>query len=263
MFKATFLALLFLLLLTNACTAKKHIVSIPNGNFEQGLERWTIHEKDTMTQITSAASKGQTALFIKDTDAQQGSSAMSEIIPIKPGLYELKCEVFFLSGRGLGIYLNLMDSKQQKLTRADLVGPDGLVYPDWRYAGVQGGIPQVQAKARAADFGAKPDDQVDDAAALQKAVDAVGQAGGGAILLETGVYQLDRPVTVRHDGVVIRGQGQEKTRLIFRYDLPAAGIAFYGLNDKMKNRKKQSHRTPLSAQGAETYSDIRGRYIDS
>jgi hypothetical protein len=322
--KANFLALLFLLLLTNACTVKKHIVSIPNGNFEQGLERWTIHEKDTMTQITAAASKGQAALFIKDTDPQQGSSAMSEIIPIKPGLYEMKCDVFFLSGRGLGIYLNLMDSKKQKiqtlhfdlkgykgkwetyrnralvtedvgflqlwvhsydtarveayiddiqltdlgkgelnppfkgqykihshdkqkLTRADLVGPDGLVYPDWRYAGVQGGIPQVQVKARAADYGAKPDDQVDDAAALQKAVDVVGQAGGGAILLETGVYQLDRPVTVRHDGVVIRGQGQEKTRLSFRYDVPAAGIAFYGLKDKMKigkNSRIELHCRP-------------------
>ncbi len=124
--------------------------------------------------------------------------------------------------------------EKEKLTAADLVGPDGLVYPDWRYAGVQGGIPRVPVKVRAADFGAKPNDQLDDSTALQKAVDAVGQGGGGAILLDAGVYQLDRPVTVRHYGVVIRGQGQEKTRLIFRYDIPEAGITFYGLKDKMK-----------------------------
>ncbi|MGB2821199.1 MAG: hypothetical protein WBF17_09480, partial [Phycisphaerae bacterium] len=40
-------------------------------------------------------------------------------------------------------------------------------------------------------------------------------------------YYLDRPVTVRHDGVVIRGAGRDKTRLIFRYAIPKAGLAFY------------------------------------
>ena len=30
-----------------------------------------------------------------------------------------------------------------RLTAADVVGPDGIVYPDWRYAGLPGGIPSV------------------------------------------------------------------------------------------------------------------------
>ena len=50
---------------------------------------------------------------------------------------------------------------------------------------------------------------------------SVGQKGGGAVLLGEGTYDLDRPVTVRHDGVVIRGRGPDKTKLIFRYALPA------------------------------------------
>lgn len=310
-FKIYFLTFLFLLLITANCVSYKGIVSIPNGDFEQGLDKWSINEKIIMTRITNTASSGKSALFIKDTHSEQGSSATSEPVHVKAGLYELRCRVHFLSGRGIGLYLHLMDSTQQrietlhfdlkgyqgewrayrkrllvtedtpfiqilihsyeaakvaayiddiqltdlgdgktkppfegqykirphekeKLTAADFVGPDGLVYPDWRYAGVQGGIPEVPVMVRAADFGAKPNDQLDDSKALQKAVDAVGQDGGGAILLDAGVFQLDRPVIVQHDGVVIRGMGQKKTRLIFRYDVPKTRISFYGLKEKMK-----------------------------
>jgi len=118
-------------------------------------------------------------------------------------------------------------SEKERLTEADVVGPDGLVYPDWTYAGVPGGIPDVPTKARLADFGGLPDDDRDDSEALQKAVDQVGAQGGGAVRLAAGTYHLDRPVTVRHDGVVIRGSGAERTRLIFRYAIPAAGATFY------------------------------------
>lgn len=118
-------------------------------------------------------------------------------------------------------------SEKERLTEADVVGPDGLVYPDWTYAGVPGGIPDVPVKARLADFGGRPDDDRDDSQALQQAVDRVVAQGGGAVLLATGTYHLDRPVTVRHDGVVIRGSGAERTRLVFRYAIPAAGATFY------------------------------------
>ncbi len=114
-----------------------------------------------------------------------------------------------------------------RLTAADVVGPDGLVYPNWTMTGVQGGIPEVAASARIEDFGARPDDDADDSAALDAACRAVGEKGGGAVLLGEGTYYLDLPVTVRHDGVVIRGRGAGRTRLIFRYALPPEGIAFY------------------------------------
>ncbi|MBM3500726.1 MAG: hypothetical protein FJX74_18870 [Armatimonadetes bacterium] len=114
-----------------------------------------------------------------------------------------------------------------KLTPADFPGPDGVVYPDWTQAGVPGGIPDVPVKARLEDFGGRPNDDLDDAAALQEACASVGAQGGGAVLLSEGTYHLDRPSSIWADGVVIRGAGPDKTHLIFRYALPPDGIGFY------------------------------------
>ena len=115
----------------------------------------------------------------------------------------------------------------ERLTEADVVGPDGIVYPDWSRCGVQGGIPDVPVAARIEDFGGEADDDADDSAALDRGCVAVGERGGGVLLLGEGTYMMDRPVTVRHNGVVIRGQGASETRLVFRYGLPDSGVAFY------------------------------------
>lgn len=104
-----------------------------------------------------------------------------------------------------------------RLTEADFVGPDGIVYPDWTWAGVPGGIPAAPIKVKAEDFGAIPDDEGDDSAAIQKAVDALARQGGGALSIGAGTFQLDRPILVESDGIVIRGAGPAKTKLIFRY----------------------------------------------
>ncbi len=114
-----------------------------------------------------------------------------------------------------------------RLTPADVVGPDGLVYPNWTKCGVQGGIPDVPVVTRIEDHGGRAGDDADDAGALDAACRAAGEAGGGAVLLGEGTYYLDRPVTVRHNGVVIRGAGADKTRVIFRYAVPESGAAFY------------------------------------
>ena len=118
-------------------------------------------------------------------------------------------------------------SEKNRLTPADVLGPDGIVYPNWTKCGVQGGIPKIKAVASIEDFGAKADDDADDSEALAKACEAAGKMGGGAVLLGEGIYYLDRPVTVRHDNVVIRGQGPGKTRLIFRYSIPENGVVFH------------------------------------
>ena len=124
--------------------------------------------------------------------------------------------------------------EKTRLTAADVVGPDGIVYPNWTKCGVQsygllteGGIPDVKAVVSIEDFGAKADDDADDSEALAKACEAAGKKGGGAVLLGEGVYYLDRPVTVRYDNVVVRGKGSKKTRLIFRYSIPESGVVFY------------------------------------
>ncbi len=117
--------------------------------------------------------------------------------------------------------------EKEKLTAADVVGPDGIVYPNWTQCGVRGGIPDVKPAVHIADFGGKPDDGIDDHDALDKACQAAGEKGGGAVMLAPGTYDLDWPVTIRHSGVVIRGAGMDKTRLIFRYAIPATGATFY------------------------------------
>ena len=114
-----------------------------------------------------------------------------------------------------------------RLTAADVVGPDGIVYPDWTHAGVPGGIPRVAVRARAEEFGARPDDGKDDADALERAAESVGAKGGGVLLLAPGEYHLDRPISIRRDGVVLRGAGRGRTRLVFRYAGPKRGVGFF------------------------------------
>jgi len=141
----------------------------------------------------------------------------------------------------------IMPAQTERLTEADVVGPGGIVYPNWTTCGVQGGIPQVAVKATIETFGGRADDGSDDSDALDRACEAVAAQGGGAVLLDAGTYHLDWPVTVRHDGVVIRGRGADKTKVIFRYALPAGGVAFYGLKagDRIgKNTPITMHARP-------------------
>jgi len=105
----------------------------------------------------------------------------------------------------------------EKLTEADFVGPDGIAYPDWTYAGVPGGIPEAAVRVRAEEHGATPDDETDDAPALQRAIDALAAQGGGALLIGPGLFYLDRTLLVESDNVVIRGAGSGRTRFLFRY----------------------------------------------
>jgi hypothetical protein len=118
-----------------------------------------------------------------------------------------------------------------RLTEADVVGPDGIVYPDWRYAGVPGGIPDVEEKARIEQFGGRADDDRDDSGALLAGARSVGRQGGGALILGQGTYHLDQPVILSADAVVIRGQGPDKTKIVFRYGAPQGGVGFFGLQD--------------------------------
>jgi hypothetical protein len=112
------------------------------------------------------------------------------------------------------------------VTAADMRGPDGLVYPNFTFAGVPGGIPKRPVKARITDFGGKVETDIADA--LEKGAAAVGKRGGGALLLEAGTYYLDRPILITADNVVLRGAGREATRIVFRWEPPRDGIVILG-----------------------------------
>jgi hypothetical protein len=69
----------------------------------------------------------------------------------------------------------------------------------------------VQAKLRESvsvkDFGAVGDGVADDTAAIQAAINYIGAAGGGMVLLPKGVYNTSSTLTIDYDGVELIGQG--------------------------------------------------------
>jgi hypothetical protein len=106
----------------------------------------------------------------------------------------------------------------------DLPGPDGGLMPNFTFAGIPGGIPDVPAVVSVDDFGAIANDKQSDNLAIEAALDAAMAKGGGAVVFGEGTYHLTRPIVVEGDGIVLRGQGMDKTRLIFEYALPVGGM---------------------------------------
>lgn len=121
----------------------------------------------------------------------------------------------------------LRADETNRLTAADVVGPDGLVYPDFTWAGVPGGIPDPEKIVRLAELGARENKDV--SGLLESAAAKLGAEGGGVIALPAGTFHLDRPVMIFAGKVVIRGEGSKKTRLLFRYRVPMGEIFFFRL----------------------------------
>ena len=120
---------------------------------------------------------------------------------------------------------NIKPTETAKLTAADVVGPDGVVYPNWTRCGMEGGIPVIPDGVNIRDFGGIANDDIDDQPAFAKAC-AAATKDGRAVILNEGTYLLKTPVNVFSSGVVIRGQGIGKTVIKFVYALPSNGIRF-------------------------------------
>lgn len=119
-------------------------------------------------------------------------------------------------------------SETERLTAADVAGPDGIVYPDWRWAGIPGGIPEdLKTPLPLAQFGAAPDDDKDDSVAIEAGVKALADQGGGVLLLGKGTWHLDRPVTIMDHKIVLRGEGSAQTKIVFRYGVPEGQVRFF------------------------------------
>jgi hypothetical protein len=114
-----------------------------------------------------------------------------------------------------------------RLTPADVVGPDGLVYPDWTGVGVEGGVPDINAAGVRAsyvvfnvvNYGAAGDGvAVDDApvaAALAAALDHVAASPSHRAILHfpAGTYRLTQSLRINRPRVVIDGDGPAATLL--------------------------------------------------
>lgn len=87
--------------------------------------------------------------------------------------------------------------------------------PDFSYAGYRGGlrpIPRFPVKVNVKAFGAVGDGESDDTAAFIKAISAVDD---GAVLIPSGRYKINGIVRIRKRGVVLRGEGVDRTVLLF------------------------------------------------
>jgi len=91
------------------------------------------------------------------------------------------------------------------------------ILPDFSYAGYAYGekvIPNVDAKVfNVQDYGATPNDQIDDTRAIQAAVDAAGEAGGGIVFFPPGTFDVNMDTTktaivkINYSNIVMRGSG--------------------------------------------------------
>jgi len=102
--------------------------------------------------------------------------------------------------------------------------PAGL--PDFSYAGYGGGgVPLPEARSDGAldvlDHGADPTGVADSMAAMQSAIDAAAAAGGGVVWVPAGDYRLDGGLRITTSGVVLAGEGPDRSRLSFTAPGPA------------------------------------------
>ncbi|HEU4421537.1 MAG TPA: glycosyl hydrolase family 28-related protein [Pilimelia sp.] len=89
--------------------------------------------------------------------------------------------------------------------------------PDISRAGYRLGarLPRPRVVARVTDFGARADGTTDCAPAFNAALRAVGERGGGAVLVPRGTFLLSSPVFMHWSNVVLRGAGRDASVLHF------------------------------------------------
>ncbi|MCU0772504.1 MAG: MBG domain-containing protein [Verrucomicrobia bacterium] len=112
-----------------------------------------------------------------------------------------------------------------RLTAADVVGPDGIVYPNWTGVGVEGGIPAIDLSSNPADgtilsiggysYRVCRVAGTDNTAVSTALTAAASYANGGSqraiVYLPAGTYTLTQNFTVNETGIVIAGAGKTST----------------------------------------------------
>jgi hypothetical protein len=115
------------------------------------------------------------------------------------------------------------DASAALLDQWALAGGAHPLVPDISRAGHRLGAepPRLPVVARVTDFGAAADGVTDCAPAFNAALRAVGERGGGAVLVPRGTYLLSSPVFVHWSNTVLRGAGRDSTVLHFTRFLDA------------------------------------------
>lgn len=118
-------------------------------------------------------------------------------------------------------------SEKAKLTAADFPGPDGIVYPDFTYAGAreevlkQAGQTVIHLAVRSGDDLYEP---------LRKAIDSL-PVDGGTVEIPAGHFKLSKMLTIAKDFVSLKGAGKDQTRIDLTYDTGDDRIDLYGIEN--------------------------------
>jgi len=104
--------------------------------------------------------------------------------------------------------------EKEKLTAADLPASDGVVYPDWRKAGLSADLKPGSFSVEISECGAIANDGEDDTFAFQEAVLKVVEKGGGSVLVGSGTWNVSAPVFIENDGVILKGKGIDETAVV-------------------------------------------------
>ncbi|MFJ6634334.1 glycosyl hydrolase family 28-related protein [Streptomyces sp. NPDC091376] len=75
-------------------------------------------------------------------------------------------------------------------------------------------FPRHRVVADVRDHGAKNDGSDDAAPAINRAVAAAGERGGGTVIIPPGTYRIDDVIRIGHSNVVLRGAGSDRTKLV-------------------------------------------------
>ena len=97
--------------------------------------------------------------------------------------------------------------------------------PDWSMVGYKSGTVEPVAPARTfpvIEYGAVPDDDIDDSDAIQLAVRAAAAARGGTVYLPPGRLIISKPINITTSNIVLQGAGRNETRLYMPMSLSEA-----------------------------------------
>lgn len=101
----------------------------------------------------------------------------------------------------------------------DIKGPDGIIYPDFSFAGKKQPYPSAYTVTmNITAKGGKPDDDKDDAKAIQAIIDSIPANTSALIMLPPGRLILDHTINIGRGNITLRGAGMDKTILVPRFD---------------------------------------------
>lgn len=131
--------------------------------------------------------------------------------------------------------------------------PDGDRVPDFTWAGVPEGIPDLDGPVfDVTNFGANGSDDQPDEKAIAAAVASAAAKGGGVVYIPDGTYHLSDCVEINDGGIVVRGQSCDGTVLVL--DHATTGGGFYdaraALHFKGKMKIDYTDRFPVEVVGA-------------